>query len=253
MPTRASGGGGILEIRRDAEIHAEDGGWFAARWHFSFDRYRDPAQMGIGPLRVFNDDRLVAGAAWPMHPHADVEGLTYVVEGLFEHADSLGNGGTLRPGGVQRMTLGSGARHSERNGSPTEPMRFLQFWILPDTPSLPPGLEQRQFTRADRTNRLLRVVQATGGDAVAVHQDATVDVAALEPDRSVDRSFGEGRAGYLYVIDGSVLINDGEKLDVGDAVKVFGPEDLQLTAVVGTELIVIEVPDRYEPVGVWAP
>jgi redox-sensitive bicupin YhaK (pirin superfamily) len=246
-------GGGILEIRRDAEIHAEDGGWFRARWHFSFDRYRDPAQMGIGPLRVFNDDRLVAGAAWPMHPHADVEGLTYVVEGLFEHADSLGNGGTLRPGGVQLMTLGSGARHSERNGSTSEPMRFLQFWILPDTPSLPPGLEQRQFTREDRTNRLLRVVGAEGVDAVRVHQDASVDVAALEPDVSVERSFGEGRAGYLYVIEGSAVLNDAEKLGTGDAVKVFGPEDLRLIAAADTELIVVEVPDRYTPVGVWAP
>src|SRR5262249_21638535 len=119
----------VLEIRRDAQIHAEEGGWFQARWHFSFDRYRDPEQMGIGPLRVFNDDRLVAGAEWPMHPHADVEGITYVVEGTFAHADSLGNDGTLLPGGVQRMTLGSGALHSERNGSMTEPMRFLQFWI----------------------------------------------------------------------------------------------------------------------------
>src|SRR2546426_11324970 len=86
----------MLQIRRDAEIHAEEGGWFSARWHFSFDRYRDPEQMGIGPLRVFNDDGLVAGADWPMHPHADVEGLTYVVEGTFEHADSLGQDGTLQ-------------------------------------------------------------------------------------------------------------------------------------------------------------
>jgi redox-sensitive bicupin YhaK (pirin superfamily) len=117
----------MLEIRRDAEIHEEEGGWFRARWHFSFDHYRDPQQMGIGPLRVFNDDRLVPGADWPMHPHADVEGLTYVLEGTFEHADSLGNGGTLLPGAVQRMTLGSGAHHSERNGSTTEPMRFLQL------------------------------------------------------------------------------------------------------------------------------
>jgi redox-sensitive bicupin YhaK (pirin superfamily) len=244
--------GAILEIRRDSEIHAEDGGWFRARWHFSFDRYRDPAQMGVGPLRVFNDDRLVPGVAWPMHPHADVEGLTYVVEGLFEHADSLGNGGTLRPGGVQRMTLGSGARHSERNGSTTEPMRFLQFWILPDTPSLPPGLEQRQFTREERRNRLLRVVEPAGGEVVAVHQDATVDVAALEPGAGVERSVGEGRAGYLYVIEGSVVMNDGERLDTGDAVKVFGPEDLELAADAETELILVEVPDRYEPVGVWA-
>lgn len=236
------------EIRRDAEIHAEDGGWFHARWHFSFDRYRDPAQMGVGPLRVFNDDRLEPGAVWPMHPHADVEGLTYVVEGTFEHADSLGNGGQLQPGAVQRMTLGSGAEHSERNGSATEPMRFLQFWILPDRPGLPPSIEQRQFTREDRADRLLQVV---GEGAVTVHQDAAVWVASLSPDTSVDHAFTDGRAGYLYVIEGELEMKDAPTLATGDAVKLFGPEDLLLTATAATELILIEVPAAFEPVGVW--
>jgi len=242
----------VLEIRRDAEIHAEEGGWFAARWHFSFDRYRDPRQMGIGPLRVFNDDRLVAGADWPMHPHADVEGITYVVEGTFEHADSLCKDGRLQPGGVQRMTLGSGALHSERNGSATEPMRFLQFWILPDTPGLEPSLEQRQFTREDRLNRLLQILGPAGGDVVMVHQDASSFVAALDPGMAVDHSLDAGRAGYLYVIGGTARLNDDETLATGDAVKIFGPEHIRIQAVEDTELILIEVPQEYEPVGVWA-
>jgi quercetin 2,3-dioxygenase len=242
----------MLEIRRDAEIHAEQGGWFEARWHFSFDRYRDPRQMGIGPLRVFNDDRLVPGADWPMHPHADVEGLTYVVEGTFEHADSLGMDGRLGPGGLQRMTLGSGALHSERNGSATEPMRFLQFWILPDTPSLPPSLEQRQFTLEDRHNRLLRVVGPEGGDVVAVHQDASASVAALDAGFGVEHTYGEGRAGYLYLIGGAARLNGEDDLGTGDAVKAFGPEHLAIEAVEPTELILIDVPARYTPVGVWA-
>ena len=117
----------MLTVRRDQEIHREDGGWFRAAWHFSFDRYRDPDQMGVGPLRVFNHDQLAPGAVWPMHPHADVEGITYVCKGTFRHADSLGNDGILRPGGIQLMTLGSGADHSEQNGSQTEPMEFLQL------------------------------------------------------------------------------------------------------------------------------
>jgi len=242
----------MLEVRRDAEIHEEEGGWFNARWHFSFDHYRDPEQMGIGPLRVFNDDRLVPGADWPMHPHADVEGLTYVLEGTFEHADSLGNGGTLRPGGVQRMTLGSGAHHSERNGSKIEPMRFLQFWILPDTPSLPPSLEQRQFTLGDRRNRLLRVVGRDGGDVVKVHQDASVFVAALDPGVGAAHRFGDGRAGYLYVIGGATELNETHKLETGDAVKAFGPEEVRIQAEQQTELILIDVPRQYVPVGVWA-
>src|SRR5439155_18552096 len=143
-----------------------------------------------------------------MHPHADVEGLTYVVEGTFEHADSLGQDGTLQPGGVQRMTLGSGALHSERNGSKTEPMRFLQFWILPDMPSLPPSVEQRQFTRQDRLGRLLKVIGPEGGDVVAVHQDASTYVAALEPGPRVEHAFAEDRVGYLYMIAGVARLND---------------------------------------------
>jgi quercetin 2,3-dioxygenase len=242
----------VIEIRRDAEIHAEDGGWFRARWHFSFDRYRDPAQMGIGPLRVFNDDRLISGADWPMHPHADVEGLTYVVEGTFEHADSLGNDGRLQPGGIQRMTLGSGALHSERNGSATEPMRFLQFWILPDTPSLPPSVEQRQFERDDRLHRLRKVIGPEGGDVVKVHQDASTYVAALETGDEVQHVFEDGRVGYLYVIGGTVMLGRSDELQTGDAVKAFGPEELLLRAERETELILIDVPAEFEPVGVWS-
>jgi quercetin 2,3-dioxygenase len=242
----------MLEIRRDSEIHAEEGGWFQARWHFSFDRYRDPAQMGIGPLRVFNDDRLVPGADWPMHPHADVEGLTYVVEGTFEHADSLGQNGRLQPGGVQRMTLGSGALHSERNGSKTEPMRFLQFWILPEAAGLEPSVEQRQFTREDLRNQLRQVVEPDGGEVVKVHQRATVHVAVLDPGVEVEHDFKEGRAGYLYLIRGAARLSDGDRLATGDAVKVDGPERVRLQAAEETELILIDVPRQYRPVGVWA-
>src|SRR5437867_2334326 len=241
----------MLQIRRDAEIHAEEGGWFSARWHFSFDRYRDPEQMGIGPLRVFNDDRLIAGADWPMHPHADVEGLTYVVEGTFEHADSLGQDGTLQPGGVQRMTLGSGALHSERNGSATEPMRFLQFWILPDTPGLDPSVEQRQFTREDRRNRFLPVIGPSGGRVVGVHQDAEVYVGAFEPDARVDFKVDDGRGGYLYVIGGAARMN-AEMIETGDAVKLYGPEEISVRATAETEVILIDVPLDFIPVGVWA-
>jgi redox-sensitive bicupin YhaK (pirin superfamily) len=244
----------MLRIRRDAEIHAEEGGWFQARWHFSFARYRDPEHMGIGPLRVFNDDRLIPGADWPMHPHADVEGITYVVEGTFAHADSLGNGGTLQPGGVQRMTLGSGAEHSERNGSATEPMRFLQFWILPDRPSLPPGLEQRQYTEDDRRDRLLQVLGPEGGDVVQVHQDASAWVASLGPEVEVTYAFEAGRSGYLYLIGGEVALGSDETLRTGDAVEIHGPEAVTIRGVASarSELILIDVPTAYEPVGVWA-
>jgi redox-sensitive bicupin YhaK (pirin superfamily) len=240
----------MLEIRRNKEIHSEEGGWFKARWHFSFDRYRDPRQMGIGPLRVFNDDRLVPGADWPMHPHADVEGLTYVVEGTFEHADSLGNNGRLQPGGVQRMTLGSGALHSERNGSKTEPMRFLQFWILPNKASLKPDVEQRQFGPEDLHNQL-RPVIGTTGDVVKVHQDASAYVGQLDEGVAVEHNFKQARAGYLYLIRGEAELNGDARLLTGDAVKIRGPEPVRIRSKANSELILIEVPGDYAPVGVW--
>jgi quercetin 2,3-dioxygenase len=241
----------MLEIRRDEDIHREEGGWFSARWHFSFDHYRDPENRGIGPLRVFNDDRLVPGAVWPLHPHTDVEGITYVVEGLFRHEDNVGGGGVIEPGAVQRMTLGSGSLHSEQNASEDEPMRFLQLWILPDTPDLPPEVEQRQFTASDRTDRLLKVLGPEGGDVVKVHQDAGMWVSRLTAGAEVAHRFDDGRGGYLYLIDGQITAGD-EKLSTGDAAKVFGPEGLQVTAQDGSELILVEVPLEFEPVGVWA-
>src|SRR6266511_5502473 len=220
-----------LKIRRDDQISDVDGGWFRARWHYSFDTYVDPQYTSFGTMRVFNDDRLVPGAVWPMHPHRDIEGLTYVVEGLFRHEDNVGGPpGPLPAGSVQRMTLGSGALHSERNASPTEPMRFLQFWILPDTPSLEPSLEQRQFTRENRHNRLLRVVGPDGGEVVEVHQDASVHVASLDPGVAVEHAFEPDRAGYLYLIRGAAHLG-AERLGTGDAVKVYGPEHVELRAV----------------------
>ena len=241
----------MLQVRRDREIHREDGGWFQARWHFSFDRYRDPEQMGVGPLRVFNHDRLSPGAIWPMHPHADIEGITYVWNGVFKHADSLGNNGILQPGGVQLMTLGSGALHSEQNASKTEPMEFLQLWILPDTADLAPSVQQRQFTKSQRTDTLLKVIGAAGDDVITVHQDASVFVAALTAGTEVTHRFGSNRAGYLYLIEGAVALA-GDRLSTGDAAKIFEQPELLVRAEAASELILVDVPLRFTPVGVWA-
>ena len=232
----------MLQVRTDADIFRIDGGWFQARWHFSFDTYRDPENMGWGPLRVFNDDRLVPGAIWPMHPHRDIEGITYVVEGTFRHEDDIGTGGVLPAGSVQRMTLGSGAWHSEQNASETEPMRFIQMWIMPAERGLAPSAEQRVFTTEDRTDRLLKVVSGDGGEAVLVHRDASVHVARLNPGTEVEHVFtGSERGGYLYLIEGSLDIN-GEKLSTGDAVKVRDEAALQIRAVDAAELILVDVP-----------
>jgi redox-sensitive bicupin YhaK (pirin superfamily) len=232
-----------LKVRRDAEIFAADGGWFRARWHFSFDEYDDPDNMGIGTLRVFNHDTLMPGAIWPMHPHRDVEGITYVVAGHFEHADSLGNDGVLEPGGVQRMRLGSGAQHSERNHSQTEEMQFLQLWILPDHRGLQPGIAQRQHTLGDRHNRWLRIVRPEGteGTGVTVHQDTSIYVARLDPGVTVAHRIEEGRSGYLYLIEGDAELNT-EQLAAGDAAYITGQGLVRVSARGTSELLLVDTP-----------
>jgi redox-sensitive bicupin YhaK (pirin superfamily) len=229
-----------IQVRRDSEIWREDGDWFTARWHFSFDRYYDPENMGFGNLRVFNDDRLIPGAIWPLHPHRDIEGLTYVVEGLFRHEDNVGGApGPLPAGSMQRMTLGSGAFHSEQNGSQTEPMRFIQMWIMPEERGLSPAVEQKVLTKDDRRNRLLRAIAPDGGEAVKVHGNAAVYVSSMEPGLTLDHKFGDGMGGYLYVIGGALSL-DGESLATGDAAKIWDEPEITLRAEDETELILVE-------------
>jgi redox-sensitive bicupin YhaK (pirin superfamily) len=241
----------VIRIRRDKEIYEVEGDWFHARWHFSFDSYVDPASDSFGAMRVFNDDRLIPGAIWPLHPHRDVEGLTYVVEGSFGHEDNVGGPfGPLPAGSVQRMTLGSGALHSEQNASKDEPMRFIQIWILPDTPDLEPHVEQRIFTRDDRTDRLLQVIGPDGGDVVMVHQDASVHVASLTPGVEVVHAIGDGRGAYVYLIEGAATF-DGEAVSTGDAAKVTDQPSLTIRASEPSELILVDVPLTFDAVGVW--
>jgi redox-sensitive bicupin YhaK (pirin superfamily) len=230
----------VITIRRDEDIYAKEGGWFHARWHFSFDEYRDPRWTQFGSLRVFNDDRLVPGAVWPLHPHRDIEGLTYVVEGTFRHEDDHGGGGVLPAGSVQRMTLGSGAWHSEQNASDTEPMRFIQMWILPAQRGLPPSVEQKVFTVEDRTDRLLKAISGDGGDAVKVHQDAAVYISSLTPGTAVEHAFEPGAGAYLYVIKGVATVN-GERLFTGDVAALAQEPGLEVRAEDPTELIMAEV------------
>ena len=247
-----------IRLRRDSEIWREQGDWFLARWHFSFDRYSDPAHMGFGAMRVFNDDRLIPGAIWPLHPHRDIEGITYVVEGTFRHQDNVGGApGPLPAGSIQRMTLGRGAWHSEQNASPTEGMRFIQIWILPDQANLEPGVEQRVLTTDDRTDRLLRVVapakggQSADGHSVAVHQDASVFVGRLNPGRELDQPIGAGRGLYVYVISGNASL-DGQQMATGDTAEIEGQPSVHVRAGDLTELIAVDVPLDFTPVGIWA-
>ncbi len=230
-----------ISVRRDAEISDVDGGWFRARWHFSFDTYHDPEYTQFGRLRVFNDDRLVPGAIWPMHPHKNIEGLTYVVEGSFRHEDDVGGPpGPLPAGSVQRMTLGRGAWHSEQNASETEPMRFIQMWIMPAEPGLEPGVEQKVFTEQDRTDRLLKAISGDDGDAVLMHQDAHVFVSRVNPAVEVSHELGARRGVYLYVIEGDADVA-GERMTTGDAAEIWDEPSVPIRANAVTELIAVDV------------
>lgn len=230
-----------IQVRRDQEIYGAKSDWFRARWHFSFDRYEDPENMGIGSLRVFNHDTLVPGADWPMHPHRDVEGITWVVAGEFEHADNLGNNGVLSAGGVQRMRLGSGALHSEGNHSQTEPMQFIQLWILPGRRGLTPDVEQHQYETVDRTDRLLQIVrpEETEGDGVTVCKDASVYASRLNRGVTVEHEFGAGRGGYFYLIEGEADVND-ERMSIGDAAYIRDAGLLRIRAETPSELLVVD-------------
>ncbi len=272
-PTPGTTPGTSADVRRADTIHHERGGWFDARWHFSFGGYRDPDRMGVGPLRVFNDDRIVAGAEWPMHPHADIESLTWVVSGRFSHADSLGNGGELEAGAAQVMRFSSqGAHHSERNGSDEQELRFLQFWILPSTEGLSSDVQQWQWTTDDRTGRWLRIMSGRPADLgpredgvagpLELAQDATVDVARLDGEVTLDHRFGPDRGGYLYVVEGSVEV-DGTPVHAGDAVafrdrhaddrvvEVGANEVVEVGANEDAEVLLVDVPLVWEPIGLW--
>jgi redox-sensitive bicupin YhaK (pirin superfamily) len=232
-----------LQLRPDRSIYKIDGGWFRARWHFSFDEYSDRQHMGIGYMRVFNHDTLVPGAVWPMHPHRDIEGITYVVAGHFEHADSLGNDGVLEPGGVQRMRLGSGAEHSERNHSKTEEMQFIQIWILPAQRGLRPDVAQKQYRERDRTDRLLRFLKPDGadGEGITVAQDVSMYVSRLSSGKRTSHDFGPGRGGYVYLINGALDAN-GTRMATGDAAYVTGAGSLALVAADTSELLIVDTP-----------
>ena len=246
---------GLIQVRPRSSLYQAEGGWFSANWHFSFDSYYDPDNLGWGTLRVFNDDRLVPGAAWPMHPHRDVEGITYVAEGMFEHADSLGNTGVLPPGSLQRVTLGSGMMHSERNHSKTEPMRFIQMWIIPARRGLPPSIEQRSFSDAERRNTWRPVlVPASGyGDeglsrtagSVTVHQDAAIYASLVDPNHTLVRRFRPKFGGYLFVVHGEATLSalaGTPALDEGGAARIGMVEELTITAgPAGAEVLLVEV------------
>ena len=212
--------------------------WLDSRHSFSFDRYYDPRHMGFRVLRVINEDRVDPGQGFGTHPHRDMEILTFVLEGALEHKDSLGNGSVIRPGDVQRMTAGTGISHSEFNPSRTEPVHFLQVWILPERPGLEPSYEQRSFPAAG-----LRLVGSLDGreGSVRIHQDVLVYVARLSPGEEVVHALAPGRHAWIQMTRGAAQVN-GTRLGAGDGAALSEERSVTLRGVDGAEALVFDLP-----------
>ena len=203
-------------------------GWLDSRHTFSFGHYHDPRHMGFGPLRVINDDRVAPGGGFPPHPHSDMEIVSYVLEGALEHKDSLGTGSVIRPGDVQRMSAGTGIRHSEFNASRTEPVHFLQIWIIPERQGLPASYEQKSFGDVEKRGRLRLVGSRDGRDgSVTIHQDVDLYATLLAAGQEATHDLAAGRAAWIQVARGAVALN-GERLGAGDGVAVTDAGTLHL-------------------------
>jgi len=232
-------------IRQPESIYQAHGtlqnGTFHGRWHFSFDRYHDPEYTHFGTLRVFNDDTLSLGAVWPLHPHRDIEVVTYCADGEFRHEDEHGKGGILKKGWVQHTTVGSGMWHSEINNRSDVPMRFIQMWFIPSKKGLKPSVEQKAVKKADRTNRFLPLVSNDHPEALKIFSDAQVYSCFLQTGRTVKHELKATRGAYLYVFEGGpVRVNDHLVPTLG-AAKITGEIELSLSAEKDTELFLVDV------------
>lgn len=216
-------------------------GWLDS-WHtFSFSDYYDPAHMGFRALRVINDDRVEGGMGFGMHPHRDMEIVTYVLDGALEHKDSLGNGDVIRPGDVQYMSAGTGIFHSEFNPDEEKPVHLLQIWIQPDRRGGKPTYGQKHFPLAERKDRLAKVVDNTGSDgALRIGADAAVYASVLSAGKRVEHTLAPGRHAWLHVAKGGITAN-GQRLTAGDAIAVSDESAVTVTADQDSELLLFDL------------
>lgn len=232
----------MINVTRNKERYHFESDWLSTFWHFSFDHYYDPNNMGFGPLRVFNDDIVRPSSGFGTHGHREMEIITYVLDGELEHKDSTGGHERIGAGEVQRMSAGTGIRHSEYNPSEDKPVHLLQMWITPAVAKLKPEYEQLRFTKEQRTGKLLAVAsgQAMPG-TVKVHQDTTLYVSTIRPEDEIAHNLGEGRRAYLFVIEGEVKVND-QSLATGDQARITDESELKLSASTPSDIILIDLP-----------
>jgi hypothetical protein len=230
----------MSELRRAAERGHANHGWLDS-WHtFSFADYYDPRHMGYGPLRVINEDRVQPGAGFGTHGHRDMEIITYVLEGALAHKDSMGNASTIVPGDVQRMSAGTGVRHSEYNHDPARVTHFLQIWIEPDRTGITPSYEQKRFDGPEKRGRLRRVASPGGRDgSVSLQQDAFLYAGLFDGPERAELEIPAGRKSCVHVARGSITVN-GEALGTGDA--LMGAGALVLEKGQAAEVLVFDLP-----------
>jgi redox-sensitive bicupin YhaK (pirin superfamily) len=232
----------MIEIRKSEERGRAHHGWLQSQHSFSFADYYDPRHTGFGPLLVINEDRVAPGAGFGTHGHRDMEIISYVLDGALEHKDSMGTGSVLHYGDVQRMSAGSGVRHSEFNGSQTEPVHFLQIWIQPNAKGIPPSYEEKHFPVEEKQGRLRLIASGDGREgSVLIHQDAALYAAILNGDDSLEHALQPGRLGYVHVIRGRVEVN-GVALKGGDALKLGAEDQVRIANAEAAELLLFDLP-----------
>ena len=234
----------MQEIRRSKERGYADHGWLKSYHSFSFADYFDPKHVEFGPLRVINEDRVAAGQGFGTHSHRDMEIISYVLTGELAHRDSIGNGSTIRPGDVQRMSAGRGVRHSEFNPSPASLVHFLQIWIQPNVQGIEPSYEEKRFAADEKRGRLRLIASPDQKEgSVLIHQDARVYAGLFDGTETASLKLAPGRLIYVHVARGSAQAN-GVALEAGDALKLSDTPELQVQAGREAEVLVFDLPSE---------
>jgi len=230
----------MIAVRKSEERGHANHGWLDSRFTFSFAEYYDPEHMGFRALRVINDDHIAAGQGFPTHPHQDMEILTYVLEGAVAHKDSTGTAAVVRPGEVQRMSAGTGVRHSEYNANKDKELHLLQIWIVPERRGQPPSYEQKALPPEALDGKLCRVADREGKGAVTIHQDVAVFATRLKKGQAVEHALGKARHAWVHVARGALKLN-GQLLKGGDGAAVSDEARLQLEGEDAAEALVFDL------------
>jgi redox-sensitive bicupin YhaK (pirin superfamily) len=231
----------MLTIRKSHERGHFDHGWLNTYHTFSFDQYYDPRYMGFRSLRVINEDFVAPGRGFPTHGHRDMEIITYILEGGLKHEDSMGNGSVIRPGDVQRMTAGTGVRHSEKNASDAERVHLLQIWILPNAEDLQPGYEQKAFSEDERRGQFRLIASNEGREgSVRLNQDVNLFASILEAGQEIEHTMDPARYGWVQVARGPIGVN-GENAGQGDGVVVVAESSLKIKAQEDAEILLFDL------------